>query len=73
MKKKLFADVEVDEKERDKFFAERLDFLHNDNDPDQTPEDKAIRESIFDKLAELANVVEEVKKNTQKRKKGRRG
>jgi hypothetical protein len=61
MKKKLFADVEVDEEERQKFFEERREFVRGDN-PDQSPEDKAIRQGMFDKLAELAKVVEKVKK-----------
>jgi hypothetical protein len=68
MRKKPFADVEVNEKEREKFFAERRDFIRNDNNPDQSPEEKADREHMFDKLAELANVVQDVKKKHRKKK-----
>jgi len=71
MKKKLFADVEVDEKEREKFFDKQVDLLSNDADLTQDEDEAAVQEETFDKLAELARVVERVKKATEERK--RRG
>lgn len=67
MTKKVFADVKVNEKERQKFFEERRRSIFNP-DPDQSPEEKADRETALDRLAELASVVQDVKKKHRKKK-----
>lgn len=65
--KKLFAppDLEYDRRcLKDYFFNEFLpdDFTRRDEDED------AAREAMFDKLSDLAKVVEDVKKGLRKRK-----
>jgi hypothetical protein len=67
VKKKLFADVEVDEKERKKFFDERLKSIQRPS-PDQSPEERAEQEQAISKLADLASVVQDVKKKHRKKK-----
>ena len=71
MRKRRFPDVEVNEKEKEKFFDDQIDLLSNDDNITRDEDEIAVQEETFDKLAELARVVERVKKATEERK--RRG
>ena len=71
MRKRRFPDVEVDEKEKQKFIRDQIDLLSDDTNLTRDEDEIAVQEETFDKLAELARVVERVRKETEERK--RRG
>jgi hypothetical protein len=60
-----FAEPEINEAERQKFFEERRRAIFNP-DPDATPEEKADRETALDRLAELASVVQDLKRRKKR-------
>jgi hypothetical protein len=71
MRKRRFPEVEVDEKEKQKFIRDQIDLLSDDTNLTRDKDEIAVQEETFEKLAELARVVERVRKETEERK--RRG
>jgi len=65
--KKLFKDIDPEEARKivQEYFFNK--FLPDDN-PARADDENAAREAMFDKLADLARVVEEVKKGLRKKK-----